>query len=370
LLANTDFISQFYSKISLIKCDSIGNVQWIKKYSSNDSTDSTNSIANDIIQTSNDEYVIVGQDWHYGYIICANKYGDTIGTMLQNFSGYPQFYKVLEQRSNVYWVLGGVSGTDNYLYKVDSLCDLIGANTVNPRLGFVYKVNSNLFFLCNNYSNKAEFIYADTLFNIIQNRTYFMKGYHFKSTNDSGFVFYDYDNSLSKINLNLDSVWSRPASDYIFSGFTSQHGMDVTNTSDGGFALCGNISNAFVQGVFLIKTDPIVIEQWAKNYSFIYSVDNVVSVLQAPDGGYVMFQSGLPDSTNIPRMWIVKARPDGTISLGAYNKVADTFNVSVYPNPTNGEFTITYSSDINSIEVVNLIGEIVYRFNEKKFQLH
>lgn len=35
-------------------------------------------------------------------------------------------------------------------------------------------------------------------------------------------------------------------------------------------------------------------------------------------------------------------------------------NITIYPNPNNGKFTITQSVELNSIEVLNLLGESIY----------
>ena len=42
------------------------------------------------------------------------------------------------------------------------------------------------------------------------------------------------------------------------------------------------------------------------------------------------------------------------------DEVNNNYNNLIYPNPSNGKFTISYSTNINSIEVINTIGETIY----------
>jgi hypothetical protein len=116
------------------------------------------------------------------------------------------------------------------------------------------------------------------------------RAYCIRSTND-GYVFVGYSASegisvpnsiLYKVDVNGDSVWVRT-----FGGSYYEQIYHVEATSDGGYILCGNISDTLNQGsTWLIKTDSQGDTLWTKrpcgsiNGSF-------ESVQQTSDGGYV-----------------------------------------------------------------------------------
>ena len=50
----------------------------------------------------------------------------------------------------------------------------------------------------------------------------------------------------------------------------------------------------------------------------------------------------------------------GTVPIGINEGAAEISSVSVFPNPSNGTFTISAASPINTIEIYNVLGEIVY----------
>jgi len=362
LLARTDFFANYYNKMCLFKYDSLGNLLWFHKYST--PVDSGGMGPYDIKQTQNDNFIIVGgagfNNFGYGFYLQTNSIGDTLQLRFYNYINGLRFYKSL-LINNKNYVLGGNYYLYFHVFDGNSNLLNIDSNEVFGAYFNLYNINSNKILLCKNINGyKTTYLYTDTLLNHFFEKEYFLKASISSVTSDSGFVFIDYPNNMFKISSALDSLWYRPSSDFEFSGFTSQMATDVTSTNDGGFAFCGNINNNFVQGTYLIKTDSFGTKQWAKNYSFLYVPDNVVSVLQAADSGYVMFQSGLPDSTNIPKMWLVKYASDGTLTNEDFAKTDETDIINIFPNPSAQEINIEFQYIFNgSVELYDLKGTFI-----------
>jgi hypothetical protein len=87
----------------------------------------------------------------------------------------------------------------------------------------------------------------------------------------------------------------------------------LVNTSTGGDADLYKDGNAHV-----MKFSASGEIEWQKKYGGEYSADTVLSVDQAPDGGYLL--CGSTDSWNgrMADSWIMRLRPDGSISPSCY----------------------------------------------------
>jgi len=55
--------------------------------------------------------------------------------------------------------------------------------------------------------------------------------------------------------------------------------------------------------------------------------------------------------------------------MGGIEENKDNFHFIIYPNPTNGKFTISNIDNINSIEIYNVLGEIIYTTPNFKQQI-
>ncbi|MBW6483757.1 MAG: T9SS type A sorting domain-containing protein [Vicingaceae bacterium] len=53
--------------------------------------------------------------------------------------------------------------------------------------------------------------------------------------------------------------------------------------------------------------------------------------------------------------WVVKLNP----TLGV-DEVENNSSISIFPNPTNGIFTISSTEEINEVEMFNALGKAVY----------
>jgi len=85
-------------------------------------------------------------------------------------------------------------------------------------------------------------------------------------------------------------------------------------------------------------------------------VDTVIIIIQPSD-----WQDNLPSvagTTMIIDEIQFKSSPLNT-NINQFIKNNDN-NVSIYPNPSNGEFYLKTNSDIKTIEIYNTTGELVY----------
>jgi len=93
----------------------------------------------------------------------------------------------------------------------------------------------------------------------------------------------DADVFLLKTNGNGDSLWNQT-----FGGTSSDYGLSVQQTTDGGYIITGNTySLGNSSQAYLIKTDGNGIEQWSKNFGGT-DADWGISVQQTTDGGYII----------------------------------------------------------------------------------
>ena len=150
--------------------------------------------------------------------------------------------------------------------------------------------------------------------------------------------------------------------------------IDMVATSDGGAVLLGNRSGFFYDSYgWMMKVDADLNQEWFHEYTY-QSCNNCGNKLYdielAPDGGYVAagsFYNYDIDPRNAT--WLLKVDACGDVEWQGCEPVGveekETQSFSVYPNPSNGRFTVETSENenISAWSVYNLSGQNVAQGN-------
>jgi hypothetical protein len=154
------------------------------------------------------------------------------------------------------------------------------------------------------------------------NKTYGGTGndqpYFVAQTNDGGYALTGQTNStgagdldiwLVKVNATGNMQWNKT-----YGGTGAEHGMCGIPTGDGGYAIAGFTASFGAGGDdgYLVKTDATGNMQWNKTYGG-NATDQLYSMIQAPDGGFVI--AGLTSSFGAGSrdFWLVKADASGNM---------------------------------------------------------
>ena len=275
------------------------------------------TIANDVQQTSDGGYIIVGTtEYAYGssgdiLLIKTNAYGDTSWTKM--FGGFAAEVgnSVLQTFEGGYIVAGstnsfGAGGTDAYLIKTDANGDIewnktIGTVGNDAAFGIVQLADSSYVFSGNELTyginGYAHLVKTDLNGNVIWSKTYgnkLRKNYVFamQQTSDNGFIMGGYENnylttndefSLIKADADGNMEWYKSYGDLNY-----EHNFSVCETADGGFAIAGiNFElPGYNYDANLLKTDALGNLLWTKSYGGAGHED-VYAVTSTSDNGFV-----------------------------------------------------------------------------------
>jgi hypothetical protein len=114
-----------------------------------------------------------------------------------------------------------------------------------------------------------------------------------KETQDGGYILTGEEACISKIDSNGTEQWSRT---FGAAGYDSLN--SVQNTLDGGYIFAGRTARYGAgSDAWLLKTDANGNEEWNKTFG-LEGFDSVNSVVQTPDGGYVL--AGIIDTAKNP----------------------------------------------------------------------
>jgi len=96
--------------------------------------------------------------------------------------------------------------------------------------------------------------------------------------------------------------------------------MNVEQTTDGGFILCGSTMKLSSNDAFILKLNPCAEVEWCKILEGPNNFENGIKVKQSPDGGYIVLTAYYP--TN----------PESNISLFKFNPAGDLVWHQFYPH--------------------------------------
>ena len=286
------------NQVSVIKSDSLGNVNWCKYISG-----PLNEIHGLWGKQTNDG----------GYIIC--------GTVNNN----------------------GVYDFRMYLIKLDSLGNLSWNKIITHQNGeFGFSVDETLdggFILVGRSDGFASIIKTDSAGNIIWKKGLAgASANHVIATPDGGYIVAGRvsssdDAMLLKLDAFGNLVWCKK-----YGGTGSEVAFYVAQTSDAGFILVGS-TNSFGMGnsdTYLIKTDSVGNLLWSKTFGATFN-DVGFSVIQTPDSGY--FVTGYLSKGNAKAdLYLIKTDANGN-STGCNETNPPTVISAVITQLLNLSFT-------------------------------
>jgi PKD repeat protein len=271
----------------LVKTDANGNVQWQRTIGGNEFDE-----AHSAIQTSDGGYIIAGRTYSfYGSGI------DDLWLVKTDAEGTEQWNRTIG--GNYRDIASSVRQTSDGGYIIQGQTDPYGSGFYDLWL----------------VKTDAEGIEQ-------WNRTFGGESsdslYSFQQTFDGGYILAgdtrstrtdSYDFWLVKTDNNGIELWNRTFGDDDY-----DRAYSVQQTSDGGFIMAGVRRSPDGNGFdcWLVKTDTEGVEMW--NRTFGHDEDNKPhSILQSPDGGYIIAGKTGSLGTGSYDMWLVSTDPDGYV---------------------------------------------------------
>ncbi len=144
----------------------------------------------------------------------------------------------------------------------------------------------------------------------------------------------DGDGWLVKIDASGNQQWNRT-----FGGGSIENVTGLIRTADGGFALSGytGVGLSGADG-WLVKTDASGNQSWAKTYHGQPGWEELDSVRQTADGGYVLPGMSTSPTSGNPRAWVVRTDASGTQQWSKFYSVGagQDYAVAVFERPGGG----------------------------------
>ena len=342
-----------------------------------------------VYQVRDGGYIIAGHTRSYGvgmcdvYLIRANDTGGIVWTKTFGGSGF-DYGESVQQTADGGYIIAGYTdsyGAGNYdvnLIKTNGAGDSLwmrtfGGSSIDQAFsvqqtpdegyiiaGYTYSFGANIF--------DVYLIKTDAVGNEEWYRTFgggdYSKGCEVQITSDGGYIIVGYTKSpitnwddvyLIKTDANGDSLWTRTYG----GSYNDDYGFSVQQASDGGYIITGRTGIYGGQQLYLIKTDSVGNEEWARGYGGSLTGECGNSVRQTSDGGYIIAGYTSAFSPNFTDVWVVKTDAEGdsmwTIALGGNG---DENALSVQQCQDGGYiitgFTSSYGSGESDVYLIRL----------------
>ncbi|MBW6483758.1 MAG: T9SS type A sorting domain-containing protein [Vicingaceae bacterium] len=399
----------------IVKIDSIGTLEWQKSYGGSEHDE-----AYSVQQTTDGGYIVAGMsnsndgdiNDHNGsvtvsdcWVLRLDNLGNIIWKKSLGGSGSDKAYAI-QQTTDGGFIMSGLSSSndgdvsvylggfwDYWVVKLDAFGNIqweksLGGNG-NDAAFSVYQSNDGGYIIAGGSNstnghitnNKGGFDYwvvkLDNLGNIQWDKSYGGSGgdfaYSIKQTNDGGFIIYGDRGSLDGdlVNCNgTNSTWVVKIDNFgniewgsclninigggSFPLIRSNDGVYLSN--DGGYLFVSHLSGSYWVGK-LSGSGGLL---WSKTLGGS-NFDESKAIIQNSDGSYLV--AGHTNSSDgdvslnkgMTDFWVVKL--SAVVSI---DEIENTPLTTIFPNPTNGIFTISSTEGINEVEVFNTLGQAVY----------
>lgn len=326
------------SDVYLIKTDSSGNTLWDTTYGG-DSID----IGNSIVQTSDGGFIIAGETQSFNpgisdvYVIKTDSLGNVLWDTTYGGASDDFGYCVQQTSDGGYIIAGltysfGTSGGDVYLIKTDSLGAVVWDTTYG---GMLYDA-----------------------------------GHSVQQISDDGFIIGGQTSSfgaglgdvyLIKTDSVGNVVW-----DTTCGGDSSDVGLSVVQTTDGGYAVAGYTWSfgSSEYDVYIVKTDSLGSVLWERTYGDSVD-DRGYSIEQTTDDGYIVAGYTRSMGAGVNDVYLIKTDANGLIvgiqESGQF-KTQNGRLLQNVPNPFDGSTVIRYSLQVPTrvtLQIYDVTGRLV-----------
>ncbi|MDD5087635.1 MAG: T9SS type A sorting domain-containing protein [bacterium] len=326
--------------------------------------------AHSVQQTTDRGYIIAGYTSSFGtggydmYLVKTNSQGDTLWTRMYGGSDDEEAYSVQQTSDGGYVVAGwtdsfGAGEDDFYLVKTNSQGDSLwtrtyGGGNVEEAFSIEQTTDGGNVVAGRTMSFGAGYydfyvVKTDNLGDTLWTRTYggssWDWAYSVQQTEDGGYIVAGHTESFGagstdiymvKVDSLGDTLWTRT-----YGGSDWDDVFSVQQTTDGGYVVAG-YTYSFVTGsedFYLVKTNSQGDTLWTRTYGGSNG-EEAFSVRQTADGGYIVagsttsFGLGTPTWVN---SWLVKTNSQGdTFWTRTYGGDRDDRAFSVQPTADGG----------------------------------
>ena len=307
------------------KVDINGNVLWIKNYA-----DTTTIELYAGVETPNNNFLLVGTKGQNDYLLKIDGNGNIIFETTFN-SDNSRVNNIFNTINNNYMIVGQRSdGQNNYeisMFEFDNSGNLIGSSTYQcdstiNEINFIRQSTNGEFLFTGEYFNYPNYNKCSFILSLNPNCTlnwltsYCDSSYYYESTtvintNDGGYAITgikEPHTHLIKTNSNGIFQWEKT---YNLSTFSYDWAYDVFQTNDNGFILTGQTDDS----LFLLKVDSLGIQEWKSTYGGTVTSAGFM-VKQTSDLGFIV--TGYYNENQI---YLIKTDGNGNVT--------STFNIPI-----------------------------------------
>jgi hypothetical protein len=422
IAGTTNFTSLSSQDLILVKTNSFGDTSWIKTFGGANEDYGygvTQTSDSGFVITGNMH--LPGNNYH-ALLIKTDVNGNTLWSKLFRASGYNDYgYSVTSTIDGGLIVTGlrinlTTFQQSIFLIKTDNNGDTLWTRSFGQgAANYIEQTNDSGFIICGHtsFGLNADVYLIKTDVNGIPvwakayGGNWDDAGNEVHQTTDGGYIICGYSELTPRIYLvktdsNGDTLWTK-----MYGGPDADQAFSIRQTIDGGYVVAGFSVDTFSQYLDLIKTDSNGNILWVKA---TYAGDEFFSVRQTTDGGYIIGttlgsstgwvlgliktdSSGnagcnqinyslnpIPMTTHVTNSPVV---PDTNITIVTIPNLIETTGgnfsilcfsngvpeniqtqsvITISPNPTTNNFTITFPNTINkaSIEIYNVLGKKIF----------